>query len=265
MTDKTKKLQAVLDAQIGKGGIHNIVAAVQSQDGGFQFAGAAGIADPRTGAAMTPDTPYFIASVTKMFTAAIILRLYGEKRIDLDAPIAKYLPESLIGGIHVYKGEDYSRRIKVCELVNQSSGLADYESDKIRGGKSVIDGLKAGRDRAVSTAEAMEIIRNLPPHFAPGTPGRAYYSNANYRLLGAMIESVTGKPMEANFRELIIAPLGLRNTYLYDGAAHRGGNPAAIYFKDCACEHPEISVVECVGRRVGLHSLRDHHLSAGFL
>jgi D-alanyl-D-alanine carboxypeptidase len=232
MTDKNKKLQAVLDAQIGKGGIYNMAAAVQSKDGGLNFAGAAGIADPRTGAAMTPDTPYFIASVTKMFTAAIIMRLYEQKRIDLDSPISKYIPESLIRGIHIYRGEDYSNRIKVCELVNQSSGLADYESDKRRGGKSVIDGLKTGRDRAVSTAEALEIIRNLAPHFAPGTPGRAYYSNANYRLLGAIIESVTGKPMEASFREMILAPLGLRNTYLFDWAAPRGGNPATIYFKD---------------------------------
>jgi CubicO group peptidase (beta-lactamase class C family) len=230
----------VLDAQIVKGNIYNIVAAVQSYDRSINFIGAAGIADPQTGAAMTPDTPYFIASVTKMYTAAIIMRLYEEKRVDLNAPISEYLPTSLTHAIHVYKGTDYSDRIKVYNLINQSSGLADYETDKPRGGKSVLDELKAGHDRAIDTAEAMEIVRKLSPHFAPGTRGKAYYSNANYRLLGAIIESVTGKPMARNFEEMICAPLGLQHTYLFDWVAPRSdGNPATIYFKDAPANIPK--------------------------
>lgn len=189
---------------------------------------------------MTPDTPYFIASVTKMYTAAIILRLYEEKRIDLDAPISEYLPDSLTRRIHVYKGTDYSHRILVSELVNQSSGLADYETDKPRGRKSVLDELKAGHDRAINTPEAMEIVRKLSPRFAPGTRGKAHYSNANYRLLGAIIETVTGKPTAANFEEMIFTPLGLRNTYLFDLATPRsGGNPATIYFKGAPANIPK--------------------------
>ena len=74
MSETTRKLQAVLDAQIGKSGIHNIVAAVQSHDRRIDFGGAAGIADPQSGVVMTPDTPYFIASITKMFTAAIVMQ-----------------------------------------------------------------------------------------------------------------------------------------------------------------------------------------------
>lgn len=232
MNGIAKKLQAVLDAQNGRANIYNIVAAVQSHDRSIDFVGAAGIADPRTGAAMTPDTPCFIASVTKMYTATIILRLYEDKRLDLDAPIAEYLPAALTRAIHVYKGTDYSDRIRVSHLIAQTSGLADYETDKPRGGKSVLDELKAGHDLAITITEVMELVRNLSPHFAPGTRGKAHYSNANYRLLGAIIESITGKPMAANFKEMIFAPLGLQHTYLFDCAAPRtGGNPAPIYFK----------------------------------
>jgi CubicO group peptidase (beta-lactamase class C family) len=126
------KLQALLEAQIGKGSIKNIVASVQAHDRSLDFTGAAGVADPLTGAAMTPDTSYFIASITKMYTAAIILHLYEQKRLDLDAPISKYLPGSLTRAIHVYKGTDYSQRILVSQLLDQSSGLADYEADKPR-------------------------------------------------------------------------------------------------------------------------------------
>jgi CubicO group peptidase (beta-lactamase class C family) len=227
------RLQSLIEAQIGKGGIFNIVASLQSHDRHIDFRGAAGIAAPEEGAAMTPETPYFIASVTKLYTAAIIMQLHQEKCIDLDIPISAYLPASLIRSIHVYKGKDYSDRIKVFQLVNQTSGLADYESDRPRGGRSVLDDLKAGQDRAIDTLEAMEIVRGLSPHFPPGTPGRAYYSNANYRLLGAIIESVTGKSMAENFEERVIVPLGLQHTYLFDWTAPRPGvTPATIYLKD---------------------------------
>jgi len=239
MNGIAKRLQAVLDAQIGRGHIYNIVAAVQSHDQNIDFVGAAGTADPQTGAVMTPDTPYFIASVTKMFTAAIVMGLHEKKCLDLEAPISEYLPASLTRAIHIYKGTDYSDGIKISELVNQSSGLADYETDKPRGGKSVLDELKTGHDRSISTAEAIEIVRNLSPHFPPGTRGRAHYSNLNYRLLGAIIESVTGQSMAVNFEEKICAPLGLRHTYLFDCISPRRDQvPATIYFKDAPANIP---------------------------
>jgi CubicO group peptidase (beta-lactamase class C family) len=232
MNEIENKLQTLLDKQIGRGNVYNIVTAVQSHDRRIDFVGAAGIADAQTGAAMTPDTPYFIASVSKMYTATIVMRLYEEKHIDLDAPISKYLPASLIRGIHVYKGTDYSDQIKVSELIAQTSGLADHEGDKPKGGKSVMDKLKAGQDLAIDTEEAIEIVRTLSPRFAPGKPGKAHYSNTNYRLLGAIIESVTEKPMAVNIEEMIAAPLDLPNTYLFDWTTPRpDATPATVYFR----------------------------------
>jgi D-alanyl-D-alanine carboxypeptidase len=240
VTEIAHKLQEVLDAQIGKGNVNNIVAAVQSRDRRIDFVGAAGHADCDAGTVMTPDTPYFIASATKMVTAAIVMQLHAEQRLDLNAPISTYLPASLTRTIHVYKGTDYSDRLKVYELVNQTSGLADYEGDKVRGGKSVIDELKAGHDRAITTPEAIEITRGLSPHFAPGTPGKAHYSNTNYRLLGAIIETITGQSMAANFAERFCTPLGLRRTYLFDWTAPRSDAvPATIYLKEVPAHVPK--------------------------
>ncbi len=240
MTDKTRKLQSLLDAQVGKGGLHNIVAAVQSYNQSLDFVGAAGVADPSTGAAMTPETPYLIASITKMYTAAIIMQLSEDKRLDLEAPLSQYLPDALLDGIHIYKGTDYSRQLMVYQLVNQSSGLADFEADKPRGGKSVLDELMAGHDRAIDTAEALRITRSLSPHFAPGTPDRAYYSNLNYRLLGEIIEAITGKSMAVNFEERICAPLGLQRTYLYDWTKPRPGeSPATLYLNNAPANVPQ--------------------------
>jgi CubicO group peptidase (beta-lactamase class C family) len=240
MADKLKKLQSLLESQVGKGGLQSIVAAVQSYDKNLDWVGAAGIADPISGVPMTPETPYFIASITKMYTAAIIMQLHQEKRLNLESQVSDYLPGSLLDGIHVYKGVDYSRQLKVFQLVNQTSGMADFEADKPCGGKSVLDELMAGQDRAVDTAEALKITRNLSPHFPPGTPGRAYYSNLNYRLLGEIIESITGKSMAVNFEERICALLGLQHTYLYDWTKpHLGEPPATLYLNNAPGNVPK--------------------------
>lgn len=240
MVDKTRKFQSLLDSQVGKGGLQNIVVAVQSYDRSLDFVGAAGMADAGSGAPMTPDTPYFIASITKMYTSAIIMQLYEEQRLDLQAPALDYLPPDMLDRIHVYKGTDYSHQLKVYQLVNQTSGLADFEADKPCHGKSVLAELMAGHDRSIDTAEALKITRNLSPHFAPGTPGRAYYSNLNYRLLGEIVETITEKPMAINFQERICAPLGLTHTYLFDWTQPRPADlPAMLYLKNSPVNVPK--------------------------
>lgn len=150
------------------------------------------------------------------------------------------MPDSLIRAIHVYKGTDYSSRIKVANLIDQSSGLADHEADKPRGGKSILDELKAGNDHYIETVEAIEIVRGISPKFPPGTDGKAYYSNTNYRLLGVIIEAVTGKSMAENYKEMINDPLGLQHTYLFDWTKPRLEETlATIYLKDAPANVPK--------------------------
>jgi len=235
-----QKLQDLLDKQIGKGYIRSVVAAVQSCDRRVDFSGASGIANHETGTSMTPDTPYFIASLSKTYTAAIVMRLDEQRLLDLDAPITEYLPDSMIDGIHVYKGVDYSAQIKVSNLIEHSSGLPDHESGKPAGGKSLMDELKAGIDREVSNQEAVEITRGLKPLFPPGAPGKAYYSNTNYRLLAEIITSISGKSMAEAYQEFICSPLGLEHTYLFDWTASRTGlTPATVYLKEKPAHVPK--------------------------
>jgi len=227
------KLQAIVDAQVGKGGVKNLVVALQTFDRGVDFVSAAGISNPETGAPMRPETPYFIASVTKMFTAAVVMQLHHGKQIDLDAPLGRYLPMSLTQGIHVLEGVDYSDQIRVRDLISQTSGLPDYETEHLKGSRSVLDELIAGNDRPVSTEEAIQIVRTLSPHFPPGSDTRAYYSNANFRLLGAIIETVTGSSMATCFQQRICAPLGLTRTYLFEAAKNPPDEPpATLYVKN---------------------------------
>lgn len=231
-------LQALLDRQIKPGRIYNVVARVQSQDGALDLAAAAGTADPAASQPMTVDTPYFIASVTKMVTAATVLHLYGLGQLDLDTAIAAYLPADMLDGLHVLQGKDYSQQITVAHLVNQTSGLPDYFDGKPRGGRSVADDLRAGRDRTLDLDEMLAITRGLTPKFAPGS-GKAHYADTNYQLLGAIITAVTGKSLASMFHEVVFAPLGLQHTYLYGTQSPPGDPPpAALYYRDRAVQAP---------------------------
>lgn len=241
MTTETR-LQTLLDRLIGKGNIFNVVASVQSKDGKIDWAGAAGTADPTTGAAMSPDTPYALASITKMYTATVILRLHEQGRLSLDEPISKYLPGTLIDGIHVYQGHDYSREIKVFQLLSHTTGIGDYFEDKPQGGHSVFEELKQGHDLDLDIQRVVTIVRGLTPHFEPGARGgtKARYADTNFRLLGAIIEAITGQPMTTCFEQMIFDPLGLDCTYVYGSTRAQTKTPsAAIFLKANAVSIPK--------------------------
>lgn len=235
------QLQTYVDKQIGKH-IKNIVVHLQSADESFTLIASAGIANPHEQSPMMPDTPYFIASISKTYTAAIIMKLYEEGKLNLDAPIADYLPESVWRGIHVYKGRDYSQELKVYQLVSQTSGLPDYFEDKPRGGRSLYEDIKAGAlDRAYTLDDVLDRVRTLTPKFEPDAKeGRkAHYADTNYHLLGVIIQAVTGQSYADNLSKYITAPLGLRHTYAFDASqASNKPKPATLYFKDRVLDVP---------------------------
>jgi hypothetical protein len=116
--------------------IHNCVLAVMKGDGSFAWSGAAGIADADGSVPITGDTPIHIASITKLFTATAVMQLQEQDALAIDDPMADYLPDELIRGVHVYQGRDYSDEITIEQLLAQTSGIADYYDDKPEGGES---------------------------------------------------------------------------------------------------------------------------------
>lgn len=170
---------------------------------------------------------YFIASTTKLYVTAIVMQLRREGRVDLDAPAALYLGGETMAGIHVLAGVDSSLKITVRQLLAHTSGIADYFEQRRPDGTTQI-GRAFDTDFAWSFDDVLRITKEeLTPRFAPGTPGKAFYSDTNYQLLGALIEAVTGASFEASVTERIITPLGLCDTYpftadaidRYDGVA----------------------------------------------
>ncbi|MDH3729842.1 MAG: beta-lactamase family protein [Acidimicrobiia bacterium] len=227
------RLQQLADRQVAKNHVRNFAVGIQSADGHIAAAAAAGHADAAGAIAMTIATPYHLASITKMYTAVVVIKLAESGGLDLNSPIAAYLGAELVEGIHVIDGTDRGAQITVCQLLDQTSGLADYFDGKPKGGVSLVDNLKAGRDRALSAEDIVEIVRRLRPMFAPGAAGgrKAHYSDTNYALLGAIIEATTAATVADNFQEMIFGPLGLADTYVFDHTRPQPP-PAAIWVKD---------------------------------
>ncbi len=233
-TDLPSRLQRELDRIVAKNSdVFSAALGVARAAGDFRWIGAAGRAYDGRPDEMQPDTPLYIASITKMYTAAAAMLLCEAGRLALDDPILKYLPSDWLAGLHHFKGQDYAEQLRVYHLVSQTSGLPDYFMEAPKGEKSVYDRLVEGSDHAWTVEEAVEIAKGLPPKFPPepeeqrSSGKKAYYSDTNYQLLGAVIESAAGKPLHEVFTELILGPLALTSTYLHG----HGGSLASI-------EHP---------------------------
>ncbi|HEU5098008.1 MAG TPA: serine hydrolase [Roseiflexaceae bacterium] len=185
----TGELQDLLDDVVDGGFVPGVVLSV-SVPGHAPWSGASGLADRAEGRAMAPDTPVRIASVSKMFTAVVVLQLVEEGRLTLDEPIATWLPDSVPGG----------RRITVRQLLQHTSGLYDYLEDRRLIGEMQRD------TRYVW--EPQELI-DYAARFPQRAIGRWDYSSTNYVLLGMLAERVTGQPLAQQVRQRIFDPLGI--------------------------------------------------------
>jgi D-alanyl-D-alanine carboxypeptidase len=206
--------------------IENCVLAVTKGDGSYSWAGAAGIASQANQVPMTRDTPIYFASVLKLYTATVVMKLCEEGKLLLNDPISKYLPAELIKGINIYQGKDYTYEITVEHLISNTSGIADYYEEKPEGGKSVFETLLEEPERTWKENETIEWARDkLKSHFPPGTG--AFYSDTNFDLLGKIIEAVTGQPLRIVYKDIIFRPLGLTHTWLIERSAPEVPSPVS--------------------------------------
>jgi CubicO group peptidase (beta-lactamase class C family) len=174
---------------------------------------------------------YFIASATKLYVSAIVMQLVEEASVDLDVPAARYLAPSVMQGIHMFGEVDSSERITVRELLSHTSGIADYFEQPRSDGRSQFEAV-LDQDFGWSFEDVLRIAKEqMQPRFPPSTPGKAFYSDTNYQILGALIEAIAGTPFEAAVHERIIRRLGLTDTYPFSvETLHRYAEIAAMLY-----------------------------------
>lgn len=224
-----ERLNHLVNKMVDNKRIFSAVMCVESGDNSFSWTGAAG--------QMQADSRYMIASVTKMYVTAVVMRLIEEGRLSLDDKISAHLPEEYWQGIHVLKGRDYSPELNVRHLISNTSGLPDYFFHKQANGRTVADDLMEGQDASWHLDKTIGLVRNLKPKFRPGKKGKASYSDTNYQLLGKIIELITGQPIGEVFKDFIFSPLGLKDTYGY--AETSDHSPVPFYYKSNRLWLPE--------------------------
>ncbi|SCE89533.1 D-alanyl-D-alanine carboxypeptidase [Micromonospora haikouensis] len=185
-----------LDAGIGAitdAGMVGVFA--EARDGRDRWRGASGIADLDTGRPMRPGLQHRVGSITKTFVAATLLRLAGEGRVALDAPLGRYLPEYAVPGVTVEM------------LLNHTSGIGDYDTVLFTSGYDV-------ERLRFTTFTPDQLVRIGLGEPRTGAPGAGFaYSNTNYILAGLVVERVTGRGAADEVHRRVIRPLGLHQTY----------------------------------------------------
>ncbi|HEX6255982.1 MAG TPA: serine hydrolase domain-containing protein [Euzebyales bacterium] len=117
------------------------------------------------GTAMRASTPWFLASVTKLYIAAVVLRLHEQGMVELSEAVVGYLPERLARGLHVLDGVDYTSQLTLVHLLGHLSGLPDWLDERPPGAKSLVDELVEDGDRVWTCEDAVMRARDrLTPH-----------------------------------------------------------------------------------------------------
>ncbi|RJO75202.1 class A beta-lactamase-related serine hydrolase [Nocardia panacis] len=191
-------LRAAMEAAV-RGGMPGVQVVIT--EGGHDWTATGGAGDVGTGAPFPDDARVRIGSNTKTYVTSVLLQLVGEGKVELDAPVARYLP-----GVVEGNGND-GNRIMVRSLLGHTSGLADY----LEFPEYDLDANALARRPQQAEEMVRRTMMTKPPHFAPNTG--AEYSNTNFLLAGMVIERVTGDSVATEIDRRILAPLGLSATY----------------------------------------------------
>lgn len=195
MMDITEKLRKWAESFDRNGYLNGSI--LVAKDGDVLLHGGYGMANWEHGVPNRPDTKFRIASLTKSFTAAAILQLHQEKKLDINDHLHTHLPD--------YPNGD---KVTIYHCLTNSSGIPNYTSFPDFYEKTM---------RLPSTLEkTINSFKNLDLLFEPGTAFD--YSNSGYALLTAIIEKVSGMPYGQYLQENILKPLGMHDSGCHDGS-----------------------------------------------
>ncbi|MFJ8539607.1 serine hydrolase domain-containing protein [Streptomyces sp. NPDC093591] len=180
---------------------------------------AVGVADRKSGRAISNADRFRIGSVTKVFSAVVLLQLVDEQKLKLDAPVNRYLPGLL--------PDD---RITVRHVLSHRSGLHDYTNEMFA---RTVPGFEAVRTKVFSYRQLVNRSLSKPRTTAPG--GAYSYSNTNFVVAGMLIEKLTGHSVRTEYKNRLIDPLRLRDTfYVHPGTKIPGRHTRGYLTPDAA-------------------------------
>jgi D-alanyl-D-alanine carboxypeptidase len=179
----------------------------------YRFEGASGSANLTNDTPMPPEGAFRIGSITKMFTAAVIMQLAEDGVLSLDDPLVQWLPE-------VAEQLPYGDQITLRHLLSHTSGLFNVVEHEAYF-TDIFTEMVVDEEAGIVTLDCVErdpndtlarYVYGKDAQFEPGTQWR--YSNTNYTLLGMVIEAAAEMPLAEAYRTHIYEPLGMESTFL---------------------------------------------------
>ncbi|MFI6297683.1 serine hydrolase domain-containing protein [Nonomuraea sp. NPDC050790] len=190
--DDNTGFDSYVRAYVERTGLPGAMVAVTKGDKVVLTAGYGHTAD---GAAITKDTPMPLASVSKSFTALAVTKLAEEGKVELDAPVRRYLPEFTMA-------DPRAAKITVRQLLNQTSGMSDRSFPELT------------LDAPATLKDSVAMLRTAGLDSAPGA--RYHYHNPNYSLLARLVEVVVKRPFAEHMAAGVFRPLGMNATKTVD-------------------------------------------------
>ena len=177
------------------------VSVAVSQGAKVEWAGGFGSADVATEIPATAQTVYQIGSVTKTFTAALVMRLVQAGKLELSDYVGQF-----VGGL------PWGQKVTIAELLSHTSGIVDYVNSR----PSMLGVHCPTPSGSVASCPSLvpgQVVNWLARRAFQLRPGAQFsYSNSNYYLLGLVIEHVTGQPYSSYLEDQLLRPLGLSHT-----------------------------------------------------
>lgn len=153
--------------------------------------------------------PFHVASIGKVATTVLAMQLID----DLDAPIAALLPSELLDGLFVVDGVDHAGSVTTRQLLDHTSGIADYFDGPTTNGPPLRQLLVTQPDRFWTPSDLLDFSRHSQRAIAAPSE-RFAYSDTGYVLLGMLLETVSGRAFHELLHERIFEPLGMSDSYL---------------------------------------------------
>jgi CubicO group peptidase (beta-lactamase class C family) len=184
-----------LDAPVMPGIAYAIV-----ERGEVTEVGAMGVKRLGSDEPITPDTPFLLGSISKSFTALAVVQLAEAGKLLLDDPISRHLPEF---------ADRASGAITIRQFLSHTSGFSTFQG--------LVPGPEPSADEGPIAQRAARLATMDPAH---GPDDVWEYSNANYQILGLLIETVGGQPYPSYVETHLLAPMGMDDTFVSDGEIH---------------------------------------------
>ncbi len=205
--DKVQKINDLVNKYNELGQFNGAV--LVDENGNVIYSKGVGYADMENKIPNKADTKFRLASVTKQFTATLIMQLVEKGKIKLDGKLSEYLP---------YYRKDIGDKITISQILSHTSGFANYTDNR-----------QFMQDEVNNKVTPKDFVLKYCSEELVFEPGANWaYSNSGYFILGAVIEEVTGKTYEANLQENILTPLEMTNSG-YEHSSLKYENKASGY------------------------------------